>query len=189
MTRPPYLSLVEPWKVEERGEIARTNIFTLRKRHCESPHARAGDFVYIDSPDWCNVVALTPDDRIVMIEQFRYGTREVTLELPGGIVDPGEAPAAACARELAEETGYAGAPVEMIGSVSANPAMQNNRCHFGVVRDAKLAGDQDPDEHEEIGVRLVERAEVRRLVAEGLIHHALIVAALYRFELADATRA
>jgi len=182
----PYLSLVAPWRVTETGEIARTPIFTLRSRRCESPDAnKAGDFVYIDSNDWCNVIALTDDDHVVMIEQFRYGTKEVTLELPGGVIDDGEDPAAACRRELMEETGYAGDQVELIGSVSANPAMQNNRCHFGLVRAARLVGEQQPDEHEQIAVRLVDRSDLPRLVAEGVIHHSLIVAAIYRLAMTE----
>lgn len=184
---PPYLSLVTPWKVTEGRELARTPIFTVRTRHCESTDApvRSGEFTYLDSPDWCNIVALTDDDHVVMIEQFRYGTAEVTLELPGGVIDPGEAPADACRRELLEETGYAGAAVEMIGSVAVNPAMQNNACHFGLVRGARLVGPQQPDEHEQIGVRLVPRAHVRGLVAENIIKHSLTVAALYHFESHD----
>lgn len=180
-----YLTLVEPWRVTEAQEIATTPIFTLRTRRCDCPEdpARSGEFYYLDSRDWCNVIAITDDDHVVMIEQFRYGTSEVTLELPGGVIDPGEDPAEAGRRELLEETGYAGDRIRMIGSVAVNPAMQNNTCHFGLVRGARLVGAQQPDEHEKIAVRLVPRRELRRLVAENIIKHSLIVAALYTCEI------
>ena len=181
----PYLSLVAPWDVTEVRQIAATPIFTIRTRRCECPEdpTRSGEFYYLDSRDWCNVIAITDDDLVVMIEQFRYGTAEVTLELPGGVIDPGEDPAAAGCRELMEETGYAGDDIEMIGSVAVNPAMQNNTCHFGLVRGARLVGEQRPDEHEKIGVRLVPHSELRRLVADNVIKHSLIVAALYLHEI------
>lgn len=184
MNDKPYLSLVTPWRITEGRELARTRIFTVRTRHGESTvdPERSGEFTYLDSPDWCNVIAVEGND-IVMIEQFRHGTAEITLELPGGVIDPGEDPADACRRELLEETGYAGDPVQMIGSVAVNPAMQNNRCHFGLIRNAKRVGDQRPDEHEEIGVRLVPRDHLRRLVVDNVIRHSLIVAALYRYEI------
>lgn len=184
MAQGDYGTLVPPWRVGPSREIARTRVFTLNEHRCESPATgRSGDYVFLDTADWCNVAALTPDGQVVMIEQFRHGLAEVTLELPGGIVDPGESPAAACERELLEETGYAGAPVEMIGVVSANPAMQNNRVHTGLVRHGVLRGSQHLDGSEEIAVRLVKLTDVPDLVSRGVIHHSLVVAAFYHLAL------
>ena len=177
MPAAPYLSLVKPWHVGPSTEIARNRIFALNERRNTSPAGKTGTFVYLDSADWCNVIALTPSRQVVMIEQFRHGIEQVTLEVPGGIIDEGEAPAAACARELAEETGYTGEPCRIIGTVSANPAIQNNRVHTGLVTSATLSGKTSPDEHEDIGVRLVDLAEVPSLIRQGIIHHSYVVAA------------
>jgi 8-oxo-dGTP pyrophosphatase MutT (NUDIX family) len=180
----PYLSLVKPWHVGPSTEIARNRIFALKERRNTSPAGKSATFVSLDSADWCNVIALTPERRVVLIEQFRHGTQEVTLEVPGGIIDEGESPAAACARELAEETGYTGDACRIIGKVSANPAIQNNWVHTGLVENATLAGDAHQDEHEDIAVRLVDLAEIPALIARGIIHHSYVVAAFHHLHIA-----
>lgn len=186
--RRPYLSLITPWRVQPARELARTRILRLVMRRMESAThpGRGGDFTVVECPDWINVVPLTPDGHVVMIEQFRFGTAEITLELPGGVVDPGESPARACERELLEETGYTGDPVRMIGRVSANPAMMNNHVHTGLITNCRLAErPANPDSDEEIAVRLVPRAEIPALIRAGVIHHSLVVAALMHLSLSE----
>ncbi len=187
---PDYLNLVQPWRLHPPTELARTRIFTLYSRRCESPTnpMKSGDFVYLDPADWVNVVALTAAGEVVMIEQFRHGLNEVTLELPGGIVDPGEDPMAACTRELLEETGYAPAPssrpaalARSIGLVSANPAIMTNRVHTGLIEHVVPVGHQHLDGNEEIAVRLVPLADVPGLIRRGIIHHSLVVAAFHHY--------
>jgi len=125
---------------------------------------------------------------VVLIEQHRHGTAEVTLEIPGGMVDSGEEPLAAGVRELTEETGYGSARAELIGSVTPNPAMLNNRCHTVLVEDATVQGPCALETHEEIAVRLVPLAEISEWIARGDIHHALVVAAFHYLGLHEAGR-
>lgn len=178
---PPLLTMVPTWQHEDDSAIAETRIFTLRRRRGVSPNRpqSPGEFFYIDSADWVNVIALTSANEVVVIEQFRHGNAEITLEIPGGMVDPGEAPLTAGVRELAEETGYAGQDACLIGKVNPNPAIFNNHCHTVLVRDAVVSQAPTPELHEEIGIRLLPLAQISELIATGLIHHAMVVAAFH----------
>jgi 8-oxo-dGTP pyrophosphatase MutT (NUDIX family) len=122
---------------------------------------------------------------VVLIEQFRHGTEEVTLEIPGGIVDRGEDPLAAGLRELREETGYEGGEARLIGRVTPNPAIMNNHCHTVLVRGARRAGAQQLESNEEIAVRLEPRERIDGLVRGGSIEHALVVAAFHHLALLE----
>jgi 8-oxo-dGTP pyrophosphatase MutT (NUDIX family) len=140
-----------------------------------SEHAR----VIIEADEWANVVAITPDDKIVMVRQFRFGSGEDALELPGGVVDAGETPEAAVVRELEEETGYRPTTVEAVGWLWSNPAHFTNRVHTFVARGCERIHDGRLEGAEDLSVELVDRSAIPRLVREGAIRHALHVAALH----------
>jgi 8-oxo-dGTP pyrophosphatase MutT (NUDIX family) len=185
----PFLSLVPPWRVEAPRTLLSTPIFALRARQASSAlePTRRGEFFYLDTPDWVNVVPLTDAGDVVLIEQYRHGLGEVTLEIPGGMVEPGESPLDAARRELREETGYTGEPAELIGVCTPNPAIQCNRCHTAMVRGVRLTCAPAVDTHEEIGVRLVPLAEIPQLIRAGVIHHALVIAAFHHLRLSEIT--
>ena len=129
MTRP------KAWIHEEPENLHDCRVFRLARAPARSPHSgESHTFYRIDADDWVNVVPVTRAGEIVMVRQYRHGARAVTLEIPGGMVDPGETPAEAAARELLEETGYAGASLEPLGAVNPNPAVFGNRCHTFVMR-------------------------------------------------------
>jgi 8-oxo-dGTP pyrophosphatase MutT (NUDIX family) len=140
------------------------------------------EFVVIHPPDWVNVVAVTPDGRIVLVRQFRFGANALSLEVPGGAVEMGEDPVAAGLRELSEETGYGGGTVRLLGSVHPNPAIQDNRCHFVLVDGAVPTGPLNWDDDEEIEISTAPAAEVLGWARSGRITHSLSVAALMLFE-------
>jgi len=108
---------------------------SVRYRHPTRQTER--EFYVIDAPDWVNVIALTPDHQLVLVRQFRFGIDGFSLEIPGGVMEPGEDPVTAAQRELREETGYTGARARVLGRVHPNPAIQNNRCHLVLVEDAR----------------------------------------------------
>lgn len=156
------------------------NVDRVRYRHPVRGGER--DFIVVRAPDWVNVLAVTPDGKLVMVRQFRFGIDGFSLEIPGGVIDPGEDPLAAGLRELREETGYSGARARLLGSVHPNPAIQSNRCHFVLVEDATLTDALEWDENEEIEVTVLPVEEVMARARSGGITHALVIDALMLFE-------
>jgi ADP-ribose pyrophosphatase len=134
-------------------------------------------FSLIDCVDWVNVLALTGDNQVVLVRQYRPGTDKVCLEIPGGMIDPGEDPCTAAARELAEETGYTGGTMELIGKVAPNPAIQSNTLYTVLVRGVALTQAPEPDDSEVLAVELASLADCQRRLLDGEIDHALVVVA------------
>jgi ADP-ribose pyrophosphatase len=178
-------SSTRPARWEKLGEasLAQTRVFevlSVRSRHPARNVER--DFAVIAAPDWCNVVALTTDGRLVLVRQFRHGIAEFSLEIPGGVIDAGEDPVAAGVRELREETGFVGGSARLLATVHPNPAIQNNRCHFVLVEGAELRAPLGWDHDEEIEVSVAPVEEVFAWARGGRITHSLVVCALMHFE-------
>jgi 8-oxo-dGTP pyrophosphatase MutT (NUDIX family) len=170
------------WKKLGARTIATTQIFEVQRVQFQHPaHQAPREFAVINAPDWVNIVALTTNHELVLVRQFRYGTDEFSLEIPGGMIDPGEDPLVAGLRELQEETGYAGGRARMLGSVHPNPAMLNNRCHYVLVEGATRSAAVEWDENEEMEISVLPVEEVYALAYAGGITHALVLAALQQF--------
>lgn len=171
---------MDRWERLETKTIHETAVLTLEEVALKRPGRETPvRFVQLRCPQWINVIPFTEDGRVILIRQYRSGTHEVTLEIPGGMVDPGEDPCVAAARELTEETGWVAETIEEIGAVDPNPAIQDNRCNTYLARGCRPVGRTDFDPDEEIETLLVDLAEVPRRIAAGEIRHALVVAAFY----------
>ncbi len=157
--------------------VADCRVFQVRRDLSRSPpDNREHDFYVLEAPDWINIIPLTLNDEVVMIEQYRHGTNSVTLEIPGGMVDEGETPQRAAARELLEETGYAAtSEVLFLGKTRPNPALQNNWIHTYLARGVEFKSAPVFDSTEHTSVRLVSLKDVPGLIADGTIDHALVV--------------
>ncbi|MGA2799597.1 MAG: NUDIX hydrolase [Thermoguttaceae bacterium] len=166
------------WKLLGSTDVSDHRIFRIRHDlYRFEPSGAERDFVILDCPDWVNVIPLTDDGQVVLIRQFRHGTRSVTLEIPGGVVEARETPEAAAMRELSEETGYVAERVKSLGFVSPNPAIQGNRSHTFLAEGCRLAAEPQPDSFEQIEVLLRPLEDIPALIRSGEISHSLIIAA------------
>jgi 8-oxo-dGTP pyrophosphatase MutT (NUDIX family) len=170
---------VKSWRTERAETVLEHPVLRVERVRRRAGGA-AHEFLLLTSPDWVNVVPVTDEGMVVLIRQWRHGIAAPTLEIPGGLVDPGEKPAGAAARELAEETGYAAGGLEGLGWVHPNPALFGNRCFTFLATGCRPAGPPRPEDTEEIEVELAPLARVPELIREGRITHSLVVAAFAR---------
>ncbi|HUF04498.1 MAG TPA: NUDIX hydrolase [Aridibacter sp.] len=172
----------DKWRVTSREKIADCRVFEVSARKSVDGDGREGTFYVIESPDWVNVIPVTENGRIVLVEQFRHGTEELTLEIPGGMVDEGETPAECASRELTEETGYVAGELVYLGKSRPNPAIQNNWIHHFAALGCAKDGEQSFDEHEKIAVREVDAEDLDRLIENSVITHSLVLAGILWFK-------
>lgn len=167
------------WPLLSDNEVLKTPVFTVRSYLCRSPKdGREKTFTILDTRDWVQVVAVTPEGQILMVRQFRHGTRQETLELPGGVVETGQTPLEAAQRELQEETGYEADKWTLLTSFRPNPAIQTNTTHVVLAENAQLVGPTNFDENEDLETEKISTKILRTMILKGEIDHAIMVAAI-----------
>lgn len=176
-------TMIKPWPLISSKVLEDYRVFKVRTDWRVSP--RTGtlhDFFVIEAPSWVNVVAITPDEKIVLVEQFRHGTATIELEVPGGVMDVEDAsPVATGVRELREETGYEGSTASLLGEVHPNPAIMDNTCYTVLVKGCELRHPVAFDCGEDLATQLVPVTDIPGLLAAGRIRHSLVVVALHHF--------
>ncbi len=176
--------MIQPWEKRKDGVDYDCGFFQVHAHRSASPATgKEYPFYVLTTRDWTNVVALTPEGKVPMVSQFRHGTGEVSLEIPGGAVDAGELPLAAAKRELREETGYEAREWHLLGSVRPNPAILSNTCFFYLALGAEPTAELDLDEAEELEVSLHPLEEIPGMIGDGRIRHSLVVAAFYFYQI------
>jgi 8-oxo-dGTP pyrophosphatase MutT (NUDIX family) len=176
----------EPWPLIRSRRDKSYWVFSVRSDTARCPRTgQEHDFFVLESPDWINVIPLTPDNQVVMVRQYRHGTREITLEIPGGLTAPGDSPEDAARRELLEETGYEGDQLVLLGSACPQPAILNNRSVTFLAKDVQLVRVPDLDDTEDIELVLVPLSEIPDLISKGAINNAMVLLAFYWYFLRE----
>ncbi|HOV92657.1 MAG TPA: NUDIX hydrolase [Candidatus Kapabacteria bacterium] len=175
--------MIIKWDTIEKREIADYKIFKamqVRRRH--PVWNKESEFVILNSPNWVNIIPVTKNNEILLIEQYRQGTDSITLEIPGGLIENGEQPIDAAKRECIEETGYASSEDLILTGVSfPNPAFLTNQCFSYAWMDVENIYEQHFDIDEDICVIPTPIPEVKKLIIDGQINHSVILTAFFYF--------
>lgn len=172
----------QKWAIRSDRSVYQTSIFDLHEVEAEPESGEgSGTFYVLNAPEWINVLPLTPGREVILVEQYRHGIDEITLEIPGGMVDDGEIPEEAAKRELLEETGYSSDSWSLLGKASSNPAILSNFTHLYLAENCRVTAKQKTDEFEQISIHLVPLRDFLEMVRNGEIHHAIVLAAVAHY--------
>ena len=172
--------MIKNWDKVSSKFLIKNKIFKLREDRVISPKKESEHPVWvIDTPDWVNIIPITKENEVIIINQHRFGTEKLCLEVPGGMVDEGEKPMDAAIRELSEETGYTSSKVIEIGRVEPNPALMSNHTYSYLALDASQTEEQKLDGMEDIEILKKPIDEIPLLIEQGDIEHALVICAFY----------
>ena len=170
-----------PWQLLDQKTVADCRVFTVNEHTFSHPaKQKTNPFYVIDCNDWVQVLALTEQRELILVNQFRFGSRDFSWEVPGGVIDPEDKdPVAAGCRELLEETGYAGEHARCLGWVHPNPAIMSNKSHFVLVENCREIAPPSPDEHEELETKRIPVSEAFAMLKAGQIKHSITINALF----------
>jgi ADP-ribose pyrophosphatase len=168
------------WKKIQSKYLVREPWATLRVDSCRMPDGTfIPDYYVLEYPDWVNIIALTDDEQVILVRQYRHAAGEEFLEIPGGVIEKGESPEAAARRELLEETGYEFGEMEFLSELYGNPATANNKTYCYLARGGKKTSEQNLDRGEEIILELVGLHELKQLVLQNKLGHALHTSGIF----------
>ena len=177
------MAKVRDWEKLESEVVGDFDVFSVRRHVMRSPRTGESDeFHVVDVPMCAQVIALTEDERIVLVEQFRQGVQRMSVEFPAGVLETGEDAVDGAVRELEEETGYRPRHAELLGDFDPDPAIQSNLIKVVLARGCTPDGRRDLDDGEDVAVRLASAQEVRELIRRGEIRHAAAISAWYLYE-------
>lgn len=170
------------WSVLKSEYVIRDRWISLRADTCRMPSGKiVAPYYVLEYPDWVNAVAITKENEMILVQQYRHGCGKTLLELPSGCMEISDkSPAEAAKRELLEETGYTCKEFIDLGAISANPSNHNNLSHCFLGMDAELVSEPHLDDTEELKVILKPLDEVIEYLKKGGFLQAMHVSALFK---------
>jgi len=171
---------IKKWQRLSSRYLVKEKWATLRVDTCDLQNGVIKDDYYVlEYPNWVNAIAVTEDNKIIMVRQYRHGADIISLEIPGGVIDGDELPEVAIKRELLEETGYSFKSSELIATLYPNPATATNVTYTYLLKGGIKTHDQHLDEHEILNVEEYTIDEVKQILKDNKIEQALHSAALF----------
>ena len=175
--------MIRDWPIISREQVGDFGLFSLTQKKVRSP--RTGEIRAVQAlqfADWVLILRLTPQEEVVMVGQYRHGTEQVCLELPGGLVAPNDAsPELSAGRELLEETGYRASKIKHIGGCFPQPAILSNKCYFYLAKDVESLQKQDLDPGEDIEILSIPLSEIPDKIETREIDHGMVLLAFFFF--------
>ncbi len=168
------------WQNLSTRYVVREKWATLRVDTCKLQDGVIKDDYYVlEYPNWVNAVAITKENKMILVRQYRHAADIISLEIPGGVIDGDEKPEDAVKRELLEETGYAFDTIELLATVYPNPATATNQTFTYLLTGGVKTHEQHLDEHEFLAVEEYTLEEVKDLLLNHKIDQALHITGIF----------
>ena len=171
------------WTCGEKKSLLKTIVFDVTSStntYTDGQRTVSGEYIVLDAPDWVIVIPEIDGDpkEFYMVKQWRHGSKSLSVEFPGGVIDKGEEPEQAARRELLEETGCQAGRLTKLGQVNPNPALFSNQVHIFLAQDLQCTQSQSLDNDEFVNVIKVPVEQIKKDMGTQQFPHALMSTAM-----------
>lgn len=171
---------MKEWKMIESSVIAQNPWITIRKDRCITESGvEIPDYYWYSGKEFVTVLGATPDGKVPMVEQYRYGIKETTIEFPAGLIDEGEDIFEAAKRELREETGFTTEDIILEKVIFLDPGRSSKKGYQFLAKNLVKTHGQDLDSTENINIKLVDMQEISDMLKSNMLKDSNSIAIAY----------
>lgn len=173
------------WTILETKQAYQKKWLTVTEDRCQLPDGAIIDpYLSISVPDFCNIIMVTPQEEVVLVRQYRHAAGIISLELPGGMIEPGEDPEVAALREMEEETGFQTKDFQFLYKIHPNPPLESNLAYFYLAKNVEPTGTVALDPFEDIDLVFLHRDAFMQKLLHHEFQHGVQLSAMYSAALA-----